>query len=86
MEKIVVTNNSGNNQWLSFEDLAGGIILKSGENIIDKDIWGKLINRPWVKLLINKNKIVIDEMEKLEEKKNVIKNSKSKKIDMVIGE
>jgi len=65
---IKVDNKLDKSQWLSFRDyrIRGGIILNPGKNFIDENIWDQLSGGPWLKKLIERGEI---EVENYEEKK-----------------
>lgn len=65
-KKIIVNNNLKKSQWIPFRNLKGGILLDSGKNSIEENIWDQLSGGPWLKKLIERGEI---EVENYEEKK-----------------
>ena len=65
-KKIIVNNNLKESQWIPFRNLKGGILLDSGKNSIEENIWDQLSGGPWLKKLIERGEI---EVENYEEKK-----------------
>ena len=64
-KKIIVNNNLKKSQWIPFRNLKGGILLDSGKNSIEENIWDQLSGGPWLKKLIERGEIEVENYEVL---------------------